>query len=110
MNKPMSAASSRAAAERQRSELSSSRQRELDAFPGREHRAHVADRLRTHVQVHREPRRRQDEGDREERALAPQHRQKHVLVSDLAKPEPVRIEANERGSCQEEQDADQEKM
>ena len=56
-----------------------------------------------------EPRRREDEGDREERALAPQHRQEDVLIADLAKPEPVGVEAKERRSSQEEQEREREK-
>ena len=44
-----------------------------------------------------------DEGDREERPLAPQHRQEDLLVADLAEPEPVGVEADERRARQEEQ-------
>ena len=47
------------------------------------------------------------EGGGEERALRPQHRREDVLIADLAEPQPVRVEAEQRRSRQEEQDDDE---
>ncbi len=59
----MNAASEQRRAERERAELLSAGQRDLDAFTSREHRAHVADRLQCDVQIRDQPRRRDDEGE-----------------------------------------------
>ena len=44
-----------------------------------------------------------DEGDGEQRSLAAQHRREDRLVADLAEPEPVGVEADQRGAGEDQQ-------
>jgi hypothetical protein len=69
----------------------------------REDRASLPDRAEREAKVDDEPEDRHDERDREERCLAANDRREDLLIADLAEPEPVGVEAEQRRPAEEDQ-------
>ena len=85
-----------------RSQLLTPGERHLHALLRGEDRPALTDRAERHSQVDDEPEDRDDEHGREQRRLAAHDGREDLLIADFTEPEPVRVEADERGPAEEQ--------